>query len=165
MESALTKTKQLLVLFLFPFLGCAGVPEIHQVPSIVLGEPSFFPTLAAHTDAPILAGNRVEILYNGDEIFPAMLRAVRGAGKSITYAQYLYEDGAIAQELAEAFAERCRAGVRVKILIDSHGGGKIPNDIPDLWKKSGCELQWFRRIRLFQFVTPWELFSYNYRNH
>jgi cardiolipin synthase len=76
----------------------------------------FFPTISAHIDAPIIAGNRVELLFNGDEIFPAMLQAIRSARKSITYSQYLYKDGAIAYELAEAFAERCRAGVRVKIL-------------------------------------------------
>ena len=161
----LRKTKKLLVTALLLSVGCASVPEINQVPGVVLGEPSFFPTIAAHTDAPILGGNRVELLFNGEQIFPAMLQAIRGARKSITYAQYLYEGGAIAYELAEAFAERCRAGVEVKILIDDHGGGEMPEDIPDLWRQSGCHLEWFRRIRLFQFITPWELFSYNYRNH
>lgn len=57
------------------------------------------------------------------------------------------------------------AGVQVKILIDDHGGSEMPEDIPALWKQSGCQLEWFRRIRLFQFITPWELLSYNYRNH
>jgi hypothetical protein len=46
-------------------------------------------------------------------------------------------------------AERCRAGVQVKILIDDHGGSEMPEDIPALWKKSACHLEWFRRIRLF----------------
>jgi cardiolipin synthase len=41
----------------------------------------------------------------------------------------------------------------------------MPEDIPDLWRQSGCHMEWFRRIRLFQFITPWELLSYNYRNH
>ena len=145
--------------------GCAGVTPIKTIPDVVLGEPSFFPTIAAHTDAPIIGGNRVEILLNGDQIFPAMLEAIRSARKSITYAQYLYQDGAIAYELAEAFAERCRAGVEVKLLIDSHGGIRIPADIPDLLEKSGCQMEWFRRIKLFQFITPWELLRYNYRNH
>jgi cardiolipin synthase len=94
-----------------------------------------------------------------------MLKAIRGARKSITYAQYLYQDGAIAYELAEAFAERCRAGLTVKLLLDSHGGSKIPEDIPQLLTDAGCQLEWFRRVRLFQFITPWELLNYNYRNH
>jgi cardiolipin synthase len=145
--------------------GCASVPEINKIPNIVLGEPSFFPTIAAHTDAPIIAENRVELLFNGEEIFPAMLDGIRSARKSITYLQYLYKGGDIAFELAEAFAQRCRAGVRVNILIDDHGGSEMPAEIPELWRESGCQMRWFRRIRLFQFITPWELLIYNYRNH
>jgi cardiolipin synthase len=145
--------------------GCAGVTLIEDITPIALGEPSFFPTIAAHTDAPILGGNQIEILLNGKQTFPAMLKAIRSARKSITYAQYLFQDGAIAYELAKAFAERCRAGVQVKLLIDSHGGSKVPEDIPEMVTQAGCQWEWFRRIKLFQFITPWELLRYNYRNH
>jgi cardiolipin synthase len=154
-----------LLLVLFLLSGCANLTPINEMPHIVLGEPSFYPTIAAHTDASIIGGNRVELLFNGDQIFPAMLQAIRSARKSITYQQYLFEDGAVTHEIAEAFAERCRAGVQVKILIDSLGGGGMPQDIPDLWKKSGCQLEWFQRIKVFQFITPWELLSYNHRTH
>jgi cardiolipin synthase len=159
-----TDHKSVLVL-LIVLVSCAGLPEVNQIPGVMLGEPSFFPTIAAYTDAPIIGGNKVELLFNGEQIFPAMLRAIRGARRSITYAQYLYKGGAIAYELAEAFAERCRVGVQVKILIDDHGGSEMPPAIPELWRNSGCDLRWFRRIRLFQFITPWELLIYNYRNH
>jgi cardiolipin synthase A/B len=158
-----TLTRSFLALLLVS--GCASVTPIKDMPNIVLGEPSFYPTLAAHTDASIIAGNRVELLLNGEQIFPAMLQALRSAQKSITYAQYLYEDGAIAYEIAEAFAERCRAGVQVKILLDSIGAGSIPKDIPDLWKKSGCQLEWFRPVKVWQFITPWQVFRYNHRSH
>ena len=50
-------------------LGCAKVRAIDEVPKIELGEPSFFPTIEALTDAPIAGGNKVEILQNGDEPF------------------------------------------------------------------------------------------------
>jgi cardiolipin synthase len=153
-----------LVVLLAFISGCAAVPQITRIPNIVLGEPSFFPTIAGHTNAPIIGGNRVELLFNGEQVFPAMLKAIRSARRSITYAQYLYQEGDIAHELADAFAERCRAGVAVNILIDSHGG-KMPLEIPELWKSSGCRMEWFRRIKLFQLFTPWSLFSYNYRNH
>src|SRR5262245_7397669 len=159
------KHAKCLLLALFFLSGCASVTPIKDMPDIVLGEASFYPTLAAHTDASIIAGNRVELLFNGDQIFPAMLQAIRNAQKSITYAQYLYEVGAIAHEIAEAFAERCRAGVQVNILLDSLGAGTIPKDIPDLWKQSGCQMEWFRPIKVWQFIMPWEFFRYNYRSH
>jgi cardiolipin synthase A/B len=156
---------RILFLTLMFVMGCAGPTQVTKIDPITVGEATFFPTIAAHTDAPILGGNRIDVLLNGEQTFPAMLKAIRGARKSITYAQYLYQDGAIAYELAEAFAERCRAGLTVKLLIDSHGGGKIPKDIPQLLTDAGCQLEWFRRVRLFQFITPWELLNYNYRNH
>jgi cardiolipin synthase len=41
----------------------------------------------------------------------------------------------------------------------------MPQDIQDLWKNSGCDLKWYERIKVFQFITPWELFNYNHRSH
>src|ERR687891_795377 len=123
--------------------ACARVLPVHDVPEITLGDPAFFPTIEAYTDAPIVAGNRVEILFNGDETFPAMLRDIKGAKSTITFAQYLYEDGSIAYELARAFSERCRAGIRVHVLIDSQGSGKIPDDIPSMFNNAGCNLEFF----------------------
>ena len=76
------------------------------LPPLALGEPSFFPTLEAYAAAPIVGGNRADLLLNGKQIFPAMLEAIRGAQHTITYAQYFYEDGPISRDLAEALAER-----------------------------------------------------------
>src|SRR3954471_1130205 len=101
-----------LLTLVFCFLSsCGWLPNIKEIPGVVLGEASFYPTIAAHTGAPIVGGNHVELLFNGEEIFPAMLNAIHSARRSITYMQFLYEDGPITHELAEAFAERCRAGV------------------------------------------------------
>ncbi|MBI4526029.1 MAG: cardiolipin synthase [Deltaproteobacteria bacterium] len=145
--------------------GCTDDRKVHKIPNITVGEPSFFPTITAHTDAPIMPGNRIDILLNGNETFPAMLREIKKAKTSITFAQYLYQDGPIAYELAEAFAERCRAGVETNILLDDHGAGNVPKEIPDLMKQSGCNVEFFRRIKAVQFVTPWQLLRYNNRNH
>jgi cardiolipin synthase A/B len=109
------------ILAVLLFAGCAKVVAVGQIPPVTLGEPSFFPTIEAHTDAPIVGGNRIDLLLNGDETFPVMLRDIRSAKRTITFSQYLYEDGALARQFAEAFAERCRAGVKADILLDSHG--------------------------------------------
>src|ERR1051325_7267589 len=107
-------------------VGCGNVPDINRISGMNLSDGSFFATMAAHVDAPILGGNDVDVLFNGEEIFPAMLQAIRNARKSITYVQYLYQGGAIAREFANAFAERCRAGIEVKLLIDAQGSGDMP---------------------------------------
>ena len=154
--------------WLFTFLvllGCAKVLAVRQIPEITLGEATFFPTIEAHTDAPIISGNRIEVLLNGDETFPRMLRDIRTAKSTITFAQYLYEDGSIARDLAQAFAERCRAGVKIDILLDSHGSGKAPSDIIAIMKDGGCHVEYFRQIEAAGIIFPWKLLRYNYRSH
>src|SRR5688572_25877955 len=142
-------------------LSCAKVLPVYKIPDMTLGEPSFFPTIEAHTDAPIIGGNRVDILFNGDETFPAMLRDIKSAKSTITFAQYLYEDGSIAYELARAFSERCRAGIRVHLLIDSQGSGNIPDDIPSMLNNAGCHFEFFRKVEAPQVLFPWRLIKYN----
>jgi cardiolipin synthase len=147
------------------FLGCAKVFAVREIPQITFGDTTFFRTIEAHTDAPIVGGNRIEVLLNGDETFPIMLRDIRGAKSTITFAQYLYEDGSIARELAQAFAERCRAGVKVDILLDSHGSGKAPSNIIETMKDAGCQVEYFRRVEAEGIIFPWKLLRYNYRSH
>ena len=154
--------------WLFPILiltGCAKVLAVREIPQIVVGEAEFFRTIEAHTDAPIVSGNRIEVLLNGDETFPVMLRDIRNAKSTITFAQYLYEDGSIAREVAEAFAERCRAGVKPSILLDNHGSGNVPPEIITIMKNGGCQVEFFRRIEAEGILFPWKLLRYNYRSH
>jgi cardiolipin synthase len=146
--------------------GCTVVaPPLYTVPGLALNNPSFFPTLESYTQAPIVPGNSVQLLLNGDEIFPKRLEAIRGARRTITVAQYFYEDGPVAREIAEALAERCRAGVGVKVLLDAVGSFGIPSEFPELLQRSGCHVAWFRPLRPWQIAIPWALTRYNHRNH
>ena len=146
------------------FLSCAKVLPVYEIPDITLSDPSFFPTIEAHTDAAIVGGNRIDILLNGNETFPVMLEEIKKAKQTINFAQYLYEDGSIAYDLAKAFSERCRAGVQANILLDSHGTN-APDEIPDMMREAGCNVQYFRRVEAPQVVLIWKLLRYNYRNH
>ena len=152
----------LTILFLF---GCARVVSVQQIPEISLGESTFFPTIEAHTDAPITAGNRIDVLLNGDETFPVILRDIKAAKSTITFAQYLFEGGTLATEFAQAFAERCRAGIEADILLDDHGSGKTPAEIIALMRDAGCHVEFFRRVEVPAVIFPWKLLQYNYRNH
>ena len=108
------------------FFGCAKVIAVGEIPPVTLGEPAFFPTIEAHTDAPIMAGNRVDVLLNGDETFPVMLRDIKSAQQSITFAQYLLRRRcsrpAVCRSLRRAMPRRHKGG----ILLDDHGSGQIP---------------------------------------
>ena len=139
--------------------GCAPVQPHVALPTLQLGEPSFFPTLEAYAGAPIVGGNRVELLLNGEHIFPSLVADIQSAHRTITYAQYYYEDGPVARDVAEALAERCRAGVGVNVLLDAFGSLYVPNEYLDRMRVSGCHVAWFRPLSQYVFRR------YYKRNH
>ncbi|HSB41053.1 MAG TPA: phospholipase D-like domain-containing protein [Methylomirabilota bacterium] len=139
--------------------ACAKVPPHLELPALGMGEPSFQATMVAYTGAAVVPGNRVSILLNGEEIFPAKLAAIRAARRTITYAQYVFEEGAPAADTAEALAERCRAGVRVHVLVDAVGALAMPVEYRQLMGDAGCEVVTYRPIE------PWTIDRVNYRNH
>jgi cardiolipin synthase len=139
--------------------GCAVVERHDVLPDITLGEASFYPTLQAYADAPIVGGNRVDLLLNGVEIFPAMIEAVRAARSSVNYATYFFEDGLVARDLVDALAERCRAGVAVNVLLDGVGTLSMPREYWHQLKQSGCHVATYRPVR------PWLFHRANKRNH
>jgi cardiolipin synthase len=66
----------------------------------------------------ILAGNRIQTLRNGDEIFPAMLADIRGAKRNIDFETYVYWSGQTGRDFAAAISERAAAGVTAHVLLD-----------------------------------------------
>ncbi|MFJ9426479.1 phosphatidylserine/phosphatidylglycerophosphate/cardiolipin synthase family protein [Streptomyces sp. NPDC101249] len=90
-------------------------------------------------------GNRLVPLRNGDEIFAAMLRAIREAEHTVDMMTFVYWKGDIAREFAEALAERAAAGVRVRLLLDGFGSRLIEAEQLDAMEKAGVEVAWFRK--------------------
>ena len=122
-------------------------------------DDEFLPTIAGATGVQCLSGNRVDILNNGDEFYPAMLDAIRGAEASITIEAYIYWAGDIGREFAEALAERAGAGVRVKILLDAVGSASIGEEILKILEGGKCQLAWYNPIRWYS------LGRFNHRTH
>jgi cardiolipin synthase len=90
---------------------------------------------------PILDGNKTEVLLNGDQIFPAMLHAIRQARRTITFETYIYWSGSIGREFADALAARSRAGVKVHVLLDWMGSVKMEERYLDEMKRAGVEVE------------------------
>ncbi|HEX6934984.1 MAG TPA: phospholipase D-like domain-containing protein [Actinomycetes bacterium] len=94
---------------------------------------------------PFTEGNSITVLRNGDEIFPAMLAAIRAAESTVDLMTFVYWQGDIAVEFAEAMSDRARAGVRVRLLIDALGGRLIDKDLVDEMDEAGVQVEWFRK--------------------
>jgi cardiolipin synthase len=93
---------------------------------------------------PLVGGNSVTILENGAEIFPAMLDAIRSAQETITFENFLWHEGRIAQAFAEVLAERAAAGVNVHVLQDRFGCDGLRRGAIRLLRQSQVELEIFR---------------------
>ncbi|MEO7066548.1 MAG: phospholipase D-like domain-containing protein [Rhodanobacter sp.] len=115
--------------------------------------------LSANLNAPLLEGNAVDVLLNGDEIFPAMLEAIRQATDSVHLLTYIYWQGAISQQFGEELCAAARRGVRVRLLVDAVGGAKMSSDMVGELKNSGCTFAWFRPLRWYN------LGRFNHRTH
>jgi cardiolipin synthase A/B len=94
---------------------------------------------------PFTEGNAVTVLRNGDEIFPAMLQAIRAAETTVDLCTFVYWQGDIAVEFAETMSARARAGVRVRLLIDALGGRLIDKTLVTQMDEAGVQVEWFRK--------------------
>ncbi len=106
-------------------------------------DPRFRQELGVLLGPPFVDGNRVRVLRNGDEIFPAMLAAIRSARQTITFESYIYWAGDIGREFANALSERARAGVRTHVLLDWIGSSKMDEDIIASMEAAGVEVHKF----------------------
>ena len=100
----------------------------------------------------IVDGNQITALQNGREIFPAMLDAVRSARTSIAFETYIYWSGDIGKQLADALAERAKAGVQVHVLIDWVGGIKMDKTMLAQIEQAGVKVHQFRPLRWYNIV-------------
>jgi cardiolipin synthase len=122
-------------------------------------DPQFRRSLGVLLGPPLVEGNKVEVLLNGDQIFPAMLKAIREAKKTITFETYIYWSESIGREFAAALAERARAGVKVHLMLDYIGSLKMDEaSIADL-RRAGVQLQRYHK------PAWWKLARLNNRTH
>lgn len=112
-------------------------------------DPQFLRTMSHLLGPPLVAGNHVQELINGDEIFPPMLAAVRAAQKTITFETFIYWSGDIGREFAEALAERAQAGVKVHVLVDWVGSLKMDEELLDLMENAGVELHKYHPLHWY----------------
>jgi cardiolipin synthase len=122
-------------------------------------DPQFQRSLGVLLGPSILRGNAVEVLVNGDEIFDAMLQAIRGAQKTITFETYIYWSETIGQQFSEALMERARAGVKVHVMLDFVGSVKMDLASLDAMKQAGVQVQRYHK------PVWWKLARMNNRTH
>ena len=100
--------------------------------------------VTAVSGVPVTAGNRLELLRNGVEIFPAMLDAIARAERSVDLLTFVYWTGDVAREFASALAASARRGVRVRVLLDGVGARPLDPGLVEQMASAGADVRFFR---------------------
>lgn len=137
----------------------AGQAEVSHI-----ALPPDFKPLARIGDAvtgnPLVAGNRIEPLHNGEEVYPAMLDAIEGSRRSLYLTAYIFDTDHTGRRFIDALAAAAKRGVDVRVLID--GIGELYS-----FPRAGSLLR-KRGVRVARFLPP-KLFPptlhINLRNH
>ena len=123
------------------------------------GEPRHAGYLAGLLGVPLTHGNRLTVHTNGDQLYPAMLAAINGARRRVSFETYIYESGQMADSFTRAFEDAARRGVRVNLVIDAVGGSGIDEDHVKQLEAAGCRVVRFNAPRWYS------LEEVNYRTH
>jgi cardiolipin synthase len=122
----------------------------HAIPVLYgVRDPRFLRAMGSLLGPAVLSGNAASELLNGEQIFPAMLTAIRSARESITFETYIYWSGRIGESFADALAERARAGVRVHVMLDWAGSGKIDPEYLKQMQDAGVEVERYHKPRWY----------------
>jgi cardiolipin synthase len=91
--------------------------------------------------------NRVEVLTNGSQFYPAMRDAIRSAEASVNLEAYVMHPGDVADMLIDAMVARARAGVEVRVVLDAIGSLRMGGAAARRLREAGCRLEFYQPIR------------------
>lgn len=128
--------------------------------SFAVSSPEFFGSALALTNPLPETGNKIELLQNGDQFFPAMLEAIRSAKKTINFAAYILKSDSMGHQFRDAFCERARAGIEVRVLLDGIGSGwDLDNSDVRMMTDAGCKFAYYHPVQ------SWRMDRTNRRSH
>lgn len=145
--------------FFFWLTSARILADRFEIPTGVR-EKTFAESLGPLLGAEFSAGNSVRLLVNGDQFFPVMLEAIRGAKRTITLETYIWESGEVSDRFIEALSERARAGVKVHVLGDGNGLKNFTDEDQRRLLAAGVQFLFYGREKWYQ-IKP----NINHRTH
>ncbi|WP_176522970.1 phospholipase D-like domain-containing protein [Blastococcus aggregatus] len=112
--------------------------------------------LESFLGVPFTDGNQVDVLRNGEEMFPALLEGIAASTRSIDLLWFAWRSGAVDGRLTDALASRAAAGVQVRVLLDAYGGRRISSDRLSSLRRAGCHVLSYRPLPSAR-PTVWNL--------
>jgi cardiolipin synthase A/B len=122
-------------------------------------EPGHAAYVAALVGADLTRGNQYEVLTNGDQFLPAMLKAIAAARKRIVLETYIYDSGDVAAQFTAALEQAARRGVTCAIVVDAVGSSGMEGSHVTRLESAGCVVATFNPPHWYK------LEELNYRSH
>jgi cardiolipin synthase len=121
--------------------------KIKTPPPEPLESEDFLRILEATTDAKAQPRTSVEVLTNGEVYYEAELQAIRAAKHSVNLEAYIFQKGEVARRFVEALAERARAGIEVRLVLDAIGSFATWNSYFKELRAAGGRVHWYHPFR------------------
>ncbi len=131
-----------------PIERVVGLGGRRAVPAV--SDKAFRQTMSLLTGTPLMAGNTIEVMINGNETYPKLWADLRAAKQTLTIQMYYCNPGKMATEMKDILIERAHAGVRVLFLYDTFGAGPLPASYLDSLKTGGIEVVGFRPVKWYE---------------
>jgi cardiolipin synthase A/B len=111
-------------------------------------------------ERPLLPGNQIDPLFNGDAAYPAMIRAIEEARETLSLQTYIFDCDQSGLEFARVLGDAVRRGVHVRVLIDAAGlRYSFPSILHSL-RREGVP-----HARFLPSFAPWRAATLNLRTH
>ena len=111
----------------------------------------------------LVSGNRVTLLHDGKQAFPAMLEAIAEAKREILLEMYWFASDTVGQQFADALVSRAATGVKVRVIYDAVGSIQSDGRMFSRLRDAGCEVEQYNPI------APWRarfrIGVVNHRDH
>jgi cardiolipin synthase A/B len=134
-----------LVWLVLVFLFTPGI-NYHLARRTSVHADDFLYTLQSACQTALHHGNRVTVLTNGAQFYPAMLDAIRSATRSINMECYIFQPGKIADQFIEALSDRARLGINVTIVVDAIGSFNLWGRPLRRLRAAGCRVESYQRM-------------------
>jgi cardiolipin synthase len=141
------------------FFGLQKPARMALVARPPVGSEAFMMAVSGAVNGPLMRGGMAKLLNNGDEIFPALLKAMSEARCTINFMVYIWEPGRAADRVVEVLVERARAGVQVRMMLDAFGAHGMKKETIRQLEEVGAVVVFFNPI-----VPGW-LSAAHKRNH
>lgn len=118
-------------------------------PSAALDSKEYWRMLESIADARLQYNNKVQVLANGETYYPAELKAISEARHSIHLEAYIFYKDEIGQQFVTALAERARAGVQVRMVVDAIGSLTTTKEFFKPITDAGGQVHWYHPVRWY----------------